>query len=69
MTTDHIQIVDAYKRRTASSPKSFNNDLIDLFYRASAFDLGRLSVAFPEHYAAYQILKIEYKDYDKSERK
>ncbi len=68
MNTNHIQMTDSYMRRTKSSKSTFDNDLLDLFYRASAFNLGRLSIAFPEHYAAYQILKIDYKDYKKPEK-
>ncbi len=63
--TDHLNLVDGYKQKTLNT---FDNDLLDLFYIAPAFSLGKLSITFPNHYQAYQILKIEYKEYVKPKK-
>ncbi len=63
--TDYLNLVDGYKQKTLNS---FDNNLLDLFYISSAFSLGKLSIAFPNHYQAYQILKIEYKEYTKPKK-
>ncbi len=56
MHTEHLRIIQGYKQNTLSD---FETRLMDLFHSASAFDLGKLSVIYPKHYVAFDILQLE----------
>ncbi len=53
---DPLNIVDGYKHKKLNI---FDKALMELFYKANAFNRGKLAVAFPEYYKAYTLLKIE----------
>ena len=56
MHTDHLRIIQGFKHNTLSD---FETRLMDLFYSASPFDIGKLSIIYPQHYIAFDILQLE----------
>lgn len=56
MQTEFLRIVD--ESECDRLPK-FEKMLMELFKKANNFDRGKLSVIYPDHYKAFQILEKE----------
>ena len=58
MNIEHIRILEGFNHNKLND---FETRLMDLFFEASLFDLGKLSTIYPHHYMAYEILSLERK--------
>ncbi len=56
MQTEFLRLVDETELNKLSK---FDKKLMDLFDCSDHFNMGKLSIVYPDHYAAYQILKKE----------
>ncbi len=53
---DYLQLYEDYKHNKLSK---FDRQIINLFKIASNFNKGKLSVAFGEHFKAYEMLDLK----------